>query len=98
MVSRLCVAVCNDASLVPDAGWAHGLPALGSVSDWHIEPVLSSTRPTQSLVCPHTTVEVDVTLTVCTPATFISVVGIGTELVAVTDCVPKVRVTAAGEP
>ncbi len=79
----------------PDSGtdWAFGL-----VSDWHIRPVLSRTSPTQSLVWPQTTVVDAATLTVWMPAMFISVVGIGTEDVTVTDWPFWVSWTAAGVP
>ncbi len=63
-----------------------------------IEPVLSSTNETQSLVWPHTTVDDEATLTVLMPATFMSTVGIGTVVETVTDWPLVLTVTAAGVP
>lgn len=86
------------AILLFDGGLVQGALALGLVSVWHIEPVLSSTSDTQSLVWPHTTVDAAVTLTLWMPATPISVVGIATEAVTFTVWPDLVACTVGSEP
>src|SRR6185437_6589733 len=98
IVRRLWVAVCSEAILVSEDGLGHGLPALGLASDWHMEPVLSSTSDTHSLVWPQTTVEDEATFTVLIPATFMSVVRIGTLVDTVTLCPFFDTVSAVGAP